>query len=180
MKKILASLFVTSVAICSASAANAQSTISDVSIHRGTVPASCRFDASLAGSLTATPVPVTLNLNTAGTSLSSIANPGRFTVICNSNHSFAAVLETGRRPSTIDVANYSERFRFLGAVEPYDRINTSDFAATFATVTNLPATPRAGYVVQVAAEARLVDGGILPASSVNGYEINIQATVTPG
>jgi hypothetical protein len=184
MKKILASLFVTSVAICSASAANAQVSIPPaVSVHNGTVPASCRFSSTVIGSLTANATPATLNLNSEGTSLSSLANPGSFTVICNSNHSFAAKLITGSRPSAIVESNYFEGFRFINTPSPYTSINTTTttnagFSNTFTTVPNLPATTATGYVVGVAAEAHLVDGAILPVSTTNGYVIRVEATVT--
>jgi hypothetical protein len=179
MKKILASLFVASVTICSASAANAQAQPvigPTVSIHSGTVPASCRFSPSLAGSLTATPG--TLILSEDGKSLSSLTSLGSFTVICNSTHSFAAKLITGVKPSAIVETNYSERFRFINTPAPYTTINTTGFSNTFTTVSGLPVTPNAGYVVGVAAEARLVDGTILPVSITNGYVINVEATVT--
>jgi hypothetical protein len=167
MKRILASLFVTSVAICSASAANAQSA---TSVHSGAVAPGCTISAA-PGILSGT--------GAVPTSINSTASPGSFTTICNSTHSFAVTLLPGTKPSSIVNANYAEKFS-LNAPASYTAINTTSFGSTFTTVTGLPASPAAGYVVGVTAEASLVDGAYLPASAANGYVINVRATVTPG
>jgi hypothetical protein len=172
MKKILASLFVTSVAICSASAANAQNQniLENTSVHTGTIRTTCRFSPSDLGSLRSTPGSlIPLPNEDAPTSLSSLTSPGSFTVRCNSNHSFSARLLPGTSPTAV-----VERFRFINTPEPYDRINTPAFSTTFTTVTNLLPTPPEGYVVGVAAEASLANGNILPPGT---YVINVEARV---
>jgi hypothetical protein len=177
MKKILASLFVTSVAICSASAANAQSVlVPAISIHTGTIPTSCRFNnPTLDGSIIATTQGTLIpNSTTAPTSLSSLTSPGSLTIICNSTHTFEAKLVTGASPTPV-----VEKFRFINTPAPYSAINSSFNSGAVntspVTVTGLTATDRTGYVVGVAAEASLANGSVLPPGT---YTINIEARVT--
>ncbi len=177
MKKILASLFVAAAAICSTSAANAQTAPEPaISIHTGTIPTSCRFNSpTLEGSIAATRQGTLIpNIETAPTSLSSLTSPGSLTIICNSRHKFEARLLTGASPIPV-----VEKFRFINTPEPYDRINSSfNLGATNTipiTVTGLPATEREGYIVGVAAEASLANGGVLPPGT---YTINVEAKIT--
>jgi hypothetical protein len=175
MKKILASLFVTSVTICSASAANSQ-VLSATSEHKGTVPASCGVATAITAE-NGTLVPNSTVL--APTSLSSETIPGSFTITCNSTHSFAATLVAGTLPGT--ESDYKREFRFFGApTGTHNALNTTTtFASTFATVPGLAAAP-SGYNVKVAARVSLNSGDPLPVSVTDGYVIKIQATVAPG
>ncbi len=175
VKRILASLFVASVAICFASAANAQ-VLSATSEHKGTVPPSCGVATAITAE-NGTLVPNSTVL--APTSLSSETIPGSFTITCNSTHSFAATLVTGTLPGT--ESDYKREFRFFGApTDTHSTLNTIiTFASTFTTVQGLAAAP-GGYNVKVAAKVSLNSGLPLPVSATDGYVIKIRATVAPG
>jgi hypothetical protein len=178
MKKILASLFVTSVAICSASAANAQAALGPViSTHTGTIPASCRFSSTVAGSIVATDGILAPNSASTPTSLNSEntdGSLGSFKVICNSNHTFAAQLLTASKPLTIADADYIQRFKLI-APSTHPTITTGGFTANSFTVGSLTPSAIDGYVVRVAAEAKLSGDALLP---VGTYVVRVQATVT--
>jgi hypothetical protein len=176
VKKILASLFVTSVAICSASVANAQ-TNAATSVHSGNVPSACTVTA-INGTLSST--------SAVTSSIDSTGSLGRFTAICNSTHSFRVELLPGTRPSIPAAANYVERFRLTSTATGYTGItttnnNTSNFIVGPITTLSLPPTSSGGYDVDVAAQASVDSGFTLPSggSGANSYIINVRATVTP-
>jgi hypothetical protein len=172
VKRILASLFVTSVAICSASAANAQlPSTPAVSIHSGNVPSAC----------TVTALPGTLSGLANTSSIDSLNALGKFTAICNSSHAFKVeILNTGTKPLSIpSAANYVEKFRLLNASNGNTGINTTSFSAAAFTSPALSPTTATGYTVDVAAQASVDSGYTLPsgANGVSSYIINVQATL---
>jgi hypothetical protein len=172
MKKILASLFATFVAICSASAANAQSNTA-TSIHSGNVSSAC----------TVTATPGTLSSTSAVTSsIDSTSSTGKFTAICNSTHSFKVELLGGTKPPSIPTAaNYVEKFKLTSAATGYTGITNTEFITGPVTTSSLPPTSSAGYEVVVAAQASVDSAYTLPsgANGANSYVINVRATVTP-
>jgi hypothetical protein len=169
MKRILASLFVTSVAVCSASAASAQ--VSATSVHTGTVPATCTV-AATPGTLS------TVATGTTSNSINSDTIPGLFTIICNSNHSLAVATLTGTSPATAADLGYRQEFRLFNdsVADATKSLNATTFSTTYTTVTALPVTSTTGRTVNVAARASVNTGSVLPAGT---YIINVQATVTP-
>jgi hypothetical protein len=178
MKRILTSLFVTSVVICSASAAGAQ-TLSATSVHTGIVPASCGFDPVI----TATPGTLIPNgtATTSTTSLSSDTNFGSFTVRCNTAHSFTATLLDGTQPGTRPQSDYLREFRLFGAPPTHATI-TKEFSPAGFTVGGLEVSPTNGYSVNVAARTSLITAPSAPPLPlpVGTYVINIRATIAPG
>jgi hypothetical protein len=163
VKRILASLFVTSVAICSASAANAQSA---TSIHTGIVAPACTITATPGTLRSADALPNSIDSSGA-------SDLGSFKLVCNSTHSLAVVkLPTGTTAAVTGLG-YKEEFRLIGTGDYADL--TSSFAETYTTVPNLIATNAAGRTVQVAAKASVGSGNILPKGT---YIINVQATAT--
>jgi hypothetical protein len=175
MKKILASLFVTSVAICSASAASAQLPSTPVtSVHSGNVPSACTVTAT-PGTLSSASA-ITSSIN----SLSSPGIPGRFTAICNSTHKFEAKLLPGTKPLSVPTT-YVEKFRLLNPSTGYEDVKTSAFSADTFTSPSLNPTSSTGYTVDVAAEASVTSPATLPSgtSGPNSYVINVQATLVP-
>jgi hypothetical protein len=172
VKRILASLFVTSVATCSASAANAQlPSAPATSVHSGNVESACTVTARtgiLSGAA-----------NTS--SIDSLKSLGGFTARCNSAHAFKVeILSTGTKPLSIPAeANYVEKFRLLNASNGNTSINTSSFSSAAFTSPALPPTTATGYTVDVAAQASVDSGYTLPsgANGPNSYIINVQATL---
>lgn len=174
MKKILASLFLASATICSASNANAQTAPDPaLSVHSGNVPTAC--------TVTATPGKLSGVANTSSINSLGTASVGKFTAICNSSHIFKVeILNPGVKPASIpSAANYTEKFMLLNASTGYANINTSSFSSSAFTSPSLLPTSAAGYTVDVAAEARVDNGYNLPSgnSGLNSYVINVQATL---
>jgi hypothetical protein len=172
MKRILASLFVTSVAICSAPTANAQ--LDATSVHSGTIPSACKVEATNA---TLVRIPLTIP-----TSISSDSGTGQFKMTCNTTHALKVEWLGSTHPDITTGTSYTEEFKLSGAISPYSAINTpvgetSGFVPTTTVVerSNLPATPTAGYTVGVAARGGVATG-FLPAGE---YIMRIKATITP-
>jgi hypothetical protein len=168
VKRILASLFVTSVAICSASAANAQITVGQgTSTHTGTVIPTCTLVAVGANLTSSETVP---------TSISSANGLGKFTTKCNSSHALRIELITGSNPLLPTGATYTEEFKLISNDDGYTGI-ASDFGSGQVNRGPLPATSTNGYVVAVEARGIITTGFYLPAGS---YTIRVRATATPG
>jgi hypothetical protein len=168
MKRILASLFVTSVAICSASAANAQLTNEATSIHSGTVAPACTVEAT-PGTLRKPaniPVPSSIDSSASG-------DLGSFKMICNSTHSLTVAKQTTGTTAIVAGLDYKEEFRLIGTGD-YSTL-TSSFAEAYTTVSGLAATGSAGRTVSVAARASVGSAYVLPKGD---YIINIKATAT--
>jgi hypothetical protein len=168
VKRILASLFVTSVAICSASAANAQLTNTDISVHTGAVDPACTVQATTGRlkSPTNALVPNSIESSASG-------DLGSFKMICNSTHSLAVVLLPGTSPDVTGL-DYKEEFQLVGGADGYETLNSS-FATIYLTKSGLPATNAAGRTINVAAKASVGPAYILPKGN---YIIRIRATAT--
>jgi hypothetical protein len=160
VKRILASLFVTSVAICSASAANAQ-TPPVTSMHSGNVSLSCSL-AKKDGTLSST--------SGFTSSINSNADKGFFEIKCNSTHSLKIELLAGTKPASVD-SSYVEEFKLTDAPTNYTALNK----------TGLIPTDSSGYKVNVEAQGRVTAPKLLPygASGASSYIINVRATLTP-
>jgi hypothetical protein len=170
VKRILASLFVTSVAICSASAANAQ-TPPVTSMHSGNVSLSCSL-AKKDGTLSST--------SGFTSSINSNADKGFFEIKCNSTHSLKIELLAGTKPASVD-SSYVEEFKLTDAPTNYTALNTTDFVVSTPDKTGLIPTDSSGYKVNVEAQGRVTAPKLLPygASGASSYIINVRATLTP-
>jgi hypothetical protein len=174
MKRILASLFVTSVAICSASATNAQ-TSPVTSVHSGNVPLSCSLTKK-DGTLSST--------SGFTSSINSNADKGFFEVKCNSTHALKIELLSGTKPGSVD-SSYKEEFRLTDAPADYNALNTTGtgtgFVATTPEKTGLIPTDASGYKVNVEAQGSVTLPKLLPygANGLTSYVINVRATLTP-
>jgi hypothetical protein len=170
MKKILASLFVASVTICSASAANAQATTT-TSVHSGTVPVLCTTITPTNGSLT----------KRSDTEISSAGSTGNFKIICNSNHTLSFRISESSNPSIPVAASYTKKFSVLSTDTNYTGITSNGFienATTPLSFTGLLPTPSTGYDVKVAAQGTVSAGYTLPGSTTP-YSITIEGNLTP-
>jgi hypothetical protein len=168
MKRILSSLFVTSVAICSASVANAQATAD--STHQGSVPMACSVTATNAILVFNATTPNLINSNSGGT----------FTTICNSQHTMRVEILSSppsSSPAIPSGATYVQEFQLSGASSSYSGLNTNEFVTGPVSQTSLPLTTGTGYVLNVRAQGRINNGFILPAGP---YTIVVRATATPG
>jgi hypothetical protein len=168
VKRILASLFVTSVAICSASAANAQLTAE--STHTGVIATVCKVEA--------TDAVLVRNNPTLPTSISSNDGIGAFKTTCNSEHGLTIEKLSSANPTITTGTGYKTEFKLSGALGAYAALNTvaattDDFVEAPVIKTGLPATGSEGHTIKVAAKGSVATG-FLPAGT---YTIKIKATV---
>ncbi len=165
MKRILASLFVTSVAICSASTANAA--LEGTSIHSGTVPSECDVVATNATLAYATASP---------TVISSAGGAGNFNIKCNSTHQLTieqlSITAPTNHPVLPTDATYTAGFSLGSSIAAINR-------ATFTAVTVTASGLNPGeYNVSVAARGTITGAGA-PRLPSGPYRIDVKATLVP-
>ncbi len=164
MKKILASLFVTSVTICSASAANAA--LEGTSTHSGTVPSECDVVATGAS---------LVYVATSPTEISSETGNGNFNIKCNSKHKLTIeqlpIAEGTNRPALPAGATYTAQFQLSGAPTPDYGVLNVNFGTTAVVGTDLK---QGEYNVKVAAKGAITGAAKLPSGT---YKIEVKATL---
>jgi hypothetical protein len=166
VKRILVSLFVTSVAICYASAANAQVTDTDISVHTGKIDPACTIEGTSASLIykAESPNRISSDANTVGT----------FKAICNSTHKLDVKILSATGPAITQTDAYIKKFR-LTPPSGYSTITTNG-QYVVGPVQFTALAPTAGYVVGVEAEGSVANG-FLPGSTIN-YVITVEATIT--
>jgi hypothetical protein len=173
VKRILASLFVTSVAICSASAANADATAT--STHEGSIATACNTIVPIGGALT----------RISDTEISSAGGLGNFNIKCNTNHTlkFQILHASSSQPVIPELAAYTRNFSLSTTDLRYSTVTSNGFttfttnAVNELTFSGLLPTTSAGYDVKVAAKGTIGAAYILPASATP-YKIVIEAMLT--